>query len=131
MGVLKFNHVNNEEYNTVSVNIENAIIKIKNSDYYTIETQKTKFGYIKSTIKIINEELKNKLKIWETEINEYLKNEVGTEAITILYGGGKIYPKLSALIGQEKNEQHINIRSIWINENNKPFAQLWHVRHTN
>ena len=128
MSELKFNRVNNEEYNTVSVNIENAIIKIKNSDYYTIETQKTKFGYIKSTIKIINEELKNKLKIWETEINEYLKNEVGTEAISILYSD-KIYPKLSALIGQEKNEQHINIRSIWINENNKPFAQLWHVRH--
>ena len=111
MSELKFNRVNNEEYNTVSIKIENAIIEIKNSDYYTIETQKTKFGYIKSTIKIINEELKNKLKIWETEINEYLKNEAGTEAITILYGD-KIYPKLSALIGQEKNEQHINIRSI-------------------
>ena len=130
MNILKFTRVNNEEYNTVSINIENAIIDIKNEDYYTIETEKTKFGYIKSTIKIVNDDLKNKLKIWETEINEYLKNEVGTGAVTILYGG-KIYPKLSALIGQEKNEQHINIRSVWINENNKPFIQLWHVRHTN
>ena len=129
MSELKFTRVNNEEYNTVSINIENAIIEIKNKDYYTIQTQKTKFGYIKSTIKIINEDLKNKLKIWETEINEYLKNEVGTGAVTILYGGN-IYPKLSALIGQEKNEQHIKIRSVWINENNKPFIQLWHVRHT-
>ena len=126
---LKFTRVNNEEYNTVSIKIENAFTEIKNEDYYTIETHKTKFKYIKSTIKIINEDLKDKLKIWETEINEYLKNEVGTGAVTILYGD-KIYPKLSSLIGQEKNEQHIKIRSVWINENNKPFIQLWHVRHT-
>ena len=129
MSELKFTRVNNEEYNTVSIKIENAFIEIKNEDYYTIETEKTKFGYIKSTIKIINEDLKDKLKTWETEINEYLKNEVGTEAITILYGN-KIYPKLSSLIGQEKNEHHIKIKSVWINEKNKPFIQLWYVRHT-
>ena len=126
MSELKFNRVNNEKYNTVSVNIKNAIIDIKFEDYYTLQTQKTKFGYIKSTIKIINDEIKNKLKIWEEQINEYLKNEVGTEAITILYGD-KVYPKLSALIGQNRREQHISIRSVWINEKNKPFAQLWHV----
>ena len=130
MSELKFNRVNNEQYNTVSVNIENAIIDIKNEDYYTLQTQKTKFGYIKSTIKIINDELKNKLKIWEEQINEYLKNEVGTGVISILYGD-KIYPKLSTLIGQNREEQHINIRSVWINEKNKPFAQLWHVRISN
>ena len=126
MSELKFNRVNNEKYNTVIVNIENAIIDIKFEDYYTIKTQKTKFGYIKSEIIITNNEIKNKLKIWEEQINEYLKNEVGTEAITILYGN-RVYPKLSALIGQNRREQHISIRSVWINEKNKPFAQLWHV----
>ena len=126
MSELKFNRVNNEKYNTISVNIENAIIDIKQEDYYTIKTQKTKFDYIKSTILIKNDEIKNKLKIWEEQINEYLKNEIGTEAITILYGN-KVYPKLSALIGQNRREQHISIRSVWINEKNKPFAQLWHV----
>ena len=126
MSELKFNRVNNEKYNTISVIIENAIIDIKFEDYYTIKTQKTKFGYIKSEIIITNDEIKNKLKIWEEQINEYLKNEIGTEAITILYGN-KAYPKLSALIGQNRREQHINIRSVWINEKNKPFAQLWHV----
>ena len=130
MSELKFNRVNNEQYNTVSVNIENAIIDIKYEDYYTLQTQKTKFGYIKSTIKIINDEIKNKLKIWEEQINEYLKNEVGTGAITILYGD-RVYPKLSALIGQNREEQNINIRSVWINEKNKPFAQLWHVNISN
>ena len=126
MSELKFNRVNNEKYNTISVNIENAIIDIKQEDYYTIKTQKTKFGYIKSEIIITNDEIKNKLKIWEEQINEYLKNEIGTEAITILYGN-RVYPKLSALIGQNRREQHISIRSVWINEKNKPFAQLWHV----
>ena len=126
MSKLKFNRVNNEKYNTISVNIENAIIDIKQEDYYTIKTQKTKFGYIKSEIIITNDEIKNKLKIWEEQINEYLKNEIGTEAITILYGN-RVYPKLSALIGQNRREQHINIKSVWINEKNKPFAQLWHV----
>ena len=126
MSELKFNRVNNEKYNTISVNIENAIIDIKQEDYYTIKTQKTKFGYIKSTIVITNNEIKNKLKIWEEQINEYLKNEIGTEAITILYGN-RVYPKLRALIGQNRREQHISIRSVWINEKNKPFAQLWHV----
>ena len=130
MSELKFNRVNNEQYNTVSVNIENAIIDIKYEDYYTLQTQKTKFGYIKSTIRIINDEIKNKLKIWEEQINEYLKNEVGTKTITILYGD-RVYPKLSTLIGQNREEQHIDIRSVWINEKNKPFAQLWHVNISN
>ena len=126
MSELKFNRVDNEQYKTISINIENAIIDIKFEDYYTLQTQKTKFGYIKSTIKIINNEIKNKLKIWEEQINEYLKNEIETGAITILYGD-RAYPKLSALIGQNRREQHISIRSIWINEKNKPFVQLWHV----
>ena len=126
MSELKFSRVDNEKYNTISVNIENAIIDIKQEDYYTLQTQKTKFGYIKSTIVITNNEIKDKLKIWEEQINEYLKNEIGTGPITILYIN-KAYPKLSALIGQNRREQHISIRSVWINEKNKPFAQLWHV----
>ena len=126
MSELKFNRVDNEKYKTISVYIENAIIEIKQEDYYTTKTQKTKFGYIKSDIVITNNEIKNKLKIWEEQINEYLKNEIGTGAITILYGD-RVYPKLSALIGQNRREQHISIRSVWINEKNKPFAQLWHV----
>ena len=129
MSELKFTRVNNEKYNTVSINIENAIIDIKEEDFPVIDREKTKFGYIKSTIKIINDDLINILKSWETEINEYLKNEVGTGSITNLYGGW-IYPKLSDLLGQEKEEHHIKIKSVWINENNKPFVQLWHVRHS-
>ena len=129
MSELKFTRVNNEEYNTVSINIENAIIEIVEEDYRIMDRSKTKFGYIKANIQIINDDLINKLKSWETEINEYLKNEVGTGSVTILYGN-RIYPKVSELIGQEKEEHHIKIKSVWINENNKPFVQLWHVRHS-
>ena len=127
MGELKFTRVNNEKYNTVSINIENAIIEIVKDDYNILNRAKTKFGYTKANIQIFNDELKNKLKSWETEINEYLKNEVGTRPVTILYGN-MIYPKV--LMWQEKEERYIKIKSVWINENNKPFVQLWYVHST-
>ena len=129
MSELKFTRVNNEKYNTVSINIENAFIEIKKNDYQIMDRSKTKFGYIQAKIKINNDDLINKLKSLETEINEYLKNEVGTNAVTILYGGW-IYPKVSTLIGQEKKEHHIEIKSVWINENNKPFVQLYYIHNT-
>ena len=129
MGELKFTRVNNEKYNTVSINIENAIIEIVEEDYNILNRAKTKFGYTKANIQIFNDELKNKLKSWETEINEYLKNKVGTRPVTILYGN-MIYPKVSGLIGQEKEERYIKIKSVWINEKNKPFVQLWYEHNT-
>ena len=129
MSELKFTRVNNEEYNTVSINIENAIIEIVEDDYQIMDRSKTKFGYIKANIQIKNNDLINKLKSWETEINEYLKNEVGTGSVTILYGI-RIYPKVSGLIGQEKEERHIKIKSVWIDEKNKPFVQLYYVHNT-
>ena len=129
MSELKFYCVDNEEYKTKSVFVENAIIDIKEEDYQIINRAKTKFGYEKANIKIFNDELKNKLKIWEEQINEYLKNEVGTGAITILYGN-QIYPKVSGSIGQEKEEIQLKIKSIWINENNKPFVQLYYLHNS-
>ena len=129
MSELKFSLVNNEEHNTVSVYIENAIIDIKEGDYKIINRSKTKYGYTKAKITILNDDLKDKLKLWEVQINDYLKCEVGTEAVTVLYNN-KIYPKVSDLVGQKKEEHHIKIKSIWINENNKPFVQLYYVHHT-
>ena len=124
MGELKFTR--NEKYNTTNINIENAFIEIVEEDYNISNRTKTKFGYVKANIRIFNDELKNKIKLWETEINEYLKNKVGTRPVTILYDN-MIYPKVSCLIGQEKEERYIKIKSVWINEKNKPFVQLWYV----
>ena len=115
--------MDNEEYKTKSVFVENAIIDIKEEDYIITDRTKTKFGYTKADIRILKDDLKNKLKIWEEQINEYLKNEVGTGVITILYGN-RIYPKVSGLIGQDKEEFQFKIKSIWINENNKPFVVI-------
>ena len=129
MSELNFYCVDNEEYKTKSVFVENAIIDIKEEDYQIIDKTKTKFGYVKANIKIFNDDLKNKLKIWEEQINEYLKNEVGTGAITILYGN-RIYLKVSGLIGQEKEEIQLKIKSVWINEKNKPFVQLYYVHNS-
>ena len=129
MSELKFYCVDNEEYKTKSVFVENAIIDIKEEDYIITDRTKTKFGYTKADIRILKNDLKNKLKIWEEQINEYLKNEVGTGAITILYGN-RIYPKVSGLIGQDKEEIQLKIKNIWINENNKPFVQLYYVHNT-
>ena len=130
MSELKFTRVNNEQYNTVSIKIENAFIQIKEDvDYNIIDIEKNKFGYRQATIKLDNQDLIDKLKSWETEINEYLKNEIGTGPITILYGN-KLYSKLSWMLGQDEKKHHINIKSIWVNEKNKPFIQLWYVKHT-
>ena len=127
MSELKFTRVNNEEYNTVSINIENAFIPITGEDYNIINTEKTKFGYKKATLKLNNQDLINKLKSWETQINDYLKSE-GIEPITLFYGN-RIYPKVSAYLA-EKKEHHIKIKSIWVNDKNKPFIQLWYVCHS-
>ena len=87
MSELKFTRVNNEEYKTININIENAIVEIKEADYNITNIEKRdKYGNKKITIQIVNNDLKEKLKSWETEINEYLKSEVGTGPITILYG---------------------------------------------
>ena len=129
MSELKFNRVNNEKYKTTSVFVENAIMEIVEDDYFIFDIYKTKYGYRKGDIRVNNEDLIDNLKIWEVQINEYLINEVGTGAITILYGN-RIYPKVSTLVGQEKEEHHIKIKSIWINENNKPFVQLYYIHHT-
>ena len=120
MGELKFTRVN-----TTNINIENAFIEIAKDDYNILNMGKTKFGYT-AILQIVNNELKNKLKSWETEINEYLKNEVGTGPVDIIYSWS-IYPKVLDLIWQKKEERYIKIKSVWINERNIPFVELWYV----
>ena len=75
MSELKITWVYSKNYNTKSVNIANAFIEIAKDDYNILSMEKTKFGYTKANIQIFNVELKNKLKSWETEINEYLKKK--------------------------------------------------------
>ena len=129
MGELKFTRTNNEECNTTTINIENAFIEIAKDDYNILNMRKTKLGGYTAILQIVNKELKNKLKSWETEINEYLKNEVGTGPVDIIYSWS-IYPKVSGLMWQKKEERYIKIKSVWINERNFPSVELWYVHNT-
>ena len=121
MGELKFTRTN-----TTNINIENAFIEIAKDDYNILNMRKTKLGGYTAILQIVNKELKNKLKSWEAEINEYLKNEVGTGPVDIIYSWS-IYPKVLDLIWQEKEERYIKIKSVWINERNFPSVELWYV----
>ena len=134
MGELKFTRTNNEECNTTTINIENAFIEIAKDDYNILNRRKTKLGEYTAVLQIFNVELKNKLKSWETEINEYLKNEVDTRPVDIIETrdahSWSIYPKVSGLMWQKKEERYIKIKSVWINERNFPSVELWYVHNT-
>ena len=128
MGELKFTRVNNEECNTTTINIENAFIEIAKDDYNILNMGKTKLGYYTAILQIVNKEIENKIRSWETEINEYLKNEVGTGPVDII-DSWSIYPKVLDLIWQKKEERYIKIKSVWI-KGNFPSVELWYVHST-
>ena len=122
MNELKFNRVNNDKYNTVSINIEHAFLTLKeNCEIFKIE--KTKWHYRKTVIQLNQPDLCETIKLWETQINDYLKGE-GIGSITILYDK-KIYPKTLLHVVKKGKVNYIKLKGIWVNDNNKPFLQLW------
>ena len=121
MSELKFNRVNNDKYNTVSINIEHAFLTLRDCEILKIE--KTKWHYRKTVIQLNQPDLYEKIKLWETQINDYLKGE-GIGSITILYNK-KIYPKTLLYVIKKGKVNYIKLKGIWVNENNKPFPQLW------
>ena len=120
MNELKFNRVNNDKYNTVSINIEHAFLTLK-ENCEILKIEKTKWHYKKTVIQLNQPDLCETIKLWETQINDYLKGE-GIGSITILYDK-KIYPK--TLLHVVKKVNYIKLKGIWVNDNNKPFLQLW------
>ena len=115
---IKFDSEDYEKYGTKRINIQNGFLKLKKGDFIIIKTEKTKYGYQKAVLQLDQPDLRNLMKDWETQINEYLKNE-GIGPITILYGN-KIYPKTNI-----RNTSIIKIRNVWITNENKPIPQLW------
>ena len=120
MNELKFNRVNNDKYNTVSINIEHAFLTLK-ENCEILKIEKTKWHYKKTVIQLNQPDLCETIKLWETQINDYLKGE-GIRPITILYDK-KIYPK--TLLHVVKKVNYIKLKGIWVNDSNKPFLQLW------
>ena len=121
MNELKFNRVNNNKYNTVSINIENAFLTLRDCEILKIE--KTKWHYRKTVIQLNQPDLYETIKLWETQINDYLKGE-GIGSITILYNK-KNYPKTLLYVIKKGKVNYIKLKGIWVNESNKPFPQLW------
>ena len=121
MSELKFCRINNDKYNTVSINIEHAFLTLRDCEILKIE--KTKWHYRKTVIQLNQPDLCETIKLWETQINDYLKSE-GIESITILYNK-KIYPKTLLYVIKKGKVNYIKLKGIWVNENNKPFPQLW------
>ena len=121
MNELKFSRLNNDKYNTVSINIENAFLTLRDCEILKIE--KTKWHYRKTVIQLNQPDLYETIKLWETQINDYLKSE-GISPITILYNK-KIYPKTLLYVIKKGKVNYIKLKGIWVNENNKPFPQLW------
>ena len=121
MNELKFNRINNDKYNTVSINIENAFLTLRDCEILKIE--KTKWHYRKTVIQLNQPDLYETIKLWETQINDYLKGE-GISPITILYNK-KIYPKTLLYVIKKGKVNYVKLKGIWVNENNKPFPQLW------
>ena len=52
---------------------------------------------------------------------------MGTGPVKIVYNN-KLYTKHYIEINQE-NKYFIKISGVWINENNKPFVQLYYIEH--
>ena len=122
MNELKFNRVNNDKYNTVSINIEHAFLTLK-ENCEILKIEKTKWHYRKTVIQLNQPDLCETIKLWETQINDYLKGE-GISPITILYNK-RIYPKTLLHVVKKGKVNYIKLKGIWVNESNKPFLQLW------
>ena len=117
--ILKFDRVNYEKYNTSRINIENGILVLK-EHCKILKIDKTKYDYQKAVIQLEQPDLYNLVKLWETQINGYLKGE-GIPPVTILYGN-KNYPK--TYLDNPSNASVIKIKGVWINDENKSFLQL-------
>ena len=122
MNELKFNRVNNDKYNTVSINVEHAFLTLK-ENCEILKIEKTKWHYRKTVIQLNQPDLCETIKLWETQINDYLKGE-GIRSITILYDK-KIYPKTLLHVVKKGKVNYIKLKGIWVNDSNKPFLQLW------
>ena len=121
MSELKFSRKNKEEYNTLSITIEGGLLTLK-ENYLILKIDKTKWNYKKAVVQLNHPDLSERIKQWETRVNDYLKSEC-IEPVTFLYGN-KIYPK-TLLNNTKKTNNYIKLKGIWVNNENKPFLQYW------
>ena len=115
----------NGKYNTISFTIEKGFLMLK-ENYEILMIDKTKWIYNKAVVQLKDPDLLERIKQWETQLNACLDRKY-IEPITLLYGN-KIYPKTLLNCTKKKRNNFINyikLKSIWVNDKNKPFIQLW------
>ena len=123
MSELKFSRKNNKKYNTISITIEKGLFVLK-ENYEILKIDKTKWGYKKAVIQLDDPDLLERIKQWETQVNDYLKSECIGGPVTFL-NGNKIYPKTLLNNNKKKTNNYIKLKGIWVNNENKPFLQYW------
>ena len=70
--ISKFDRVYYEKYNTSRINIENGIV-VQKEHCEILKIDKTKYGYRKAVVQLVQPDLCNLMEVWKTQINEYLK----------------------------------------------------------
>ena len=117
---LKFNRIYYKKHNTSKIKIKNGIL-VLNEDCDIVKIDKTDYDYRKAVVELDNQDLYDLMSGWEDRINKYLEDQ-GVTPITILYDN-RIYPK--TYLDNLSNASVIKIKGVWINDENKPFLQLW------
>ena len=117
---LKFNRVYYKKHNTSKIKIKNGIL-VLNEGCDIVKIDKTEFDYQKAVVELDDQDLYDLMSGWENQINKYLEDQKVTP-ITILYDN-RIYPK--TCLDNPSNASVIKIKGVWINDENKPFLQLW------
>ena len=117
---LKFNHVYYKKHNASKIKIKNGIL-VLNEDCDIVKIDKMDYDYRKAIEELDDQDLYDLMSRWEDRINKYLEDQ-GVTPITILYDN-RIYPK--TYLDNPSNASVIKIKGVWINEENKPFLQIW------
>ena len=117
---LKFNRLYYRKNNTSKIKIKNGTL-VLNEDCDIVKIDKTEYDYQKAVVELDDQVLYHLMSVWEDQINKYLEDQKVT-SLTILYDN-KVYPK--TYLDNPSNASVIKIKGVWINDENKPFLQLW------
>ena len=117
---LKFNRVYYKKHNMSKIKIKNETL-VLNEDCDIVKIDKMEFDYQKAVVELDDQDLYDLMSGWEDQINKYLEDQ-GVTSVTILYDN-RIYPK--TYLDNPSNASVIKIKGVWINDENKPFLQLW------
>ena len=116
---LKFNRVYFKKHDTSKIKIKNGTL-VLNEDCEIVKIDKTEYDYQKAVVELDDQALYDLMSEWEDRVNKYLEQEL--TSVTILYDN-KVYPK--TYLDNPSNASVIKIKGVWINNENKPFLQLW------